>query len=78
MAARLRAAEREAIDDYTRWLIARDIEMTERYEDVHAAYVELGARVEDLEARSAMLDGVLGSRWWRLRDRLKHIARRPS
>jgi GT2 family glycosyltransferase len=73
MAERLRAAERKAIDGYTDWLIDRDIEMTDRYEDVHAAYLDLGARVEDLEARSSTLEHVLGTRWWRLRARARRL-----
>lgn len=64
---RLRAAERGVIDGYTRWLIDRDIEMTERYEATHAAYMELGDRVEALEERSRTLDAFLTSRRWRLR-----------
>ncbi|MBJ7354279.1 MAG: glycosyltransferase [Thermoleophilaceae bacterium] len=71
MADRLRAAERGIIDDYTRWLIDRDIEMTQRYEEAHAAYVELGERVADLEERSRTLDAILGGRWWRLRESLR-------
>jgi hypothetical protein len=36
---RLIAAERAVIDDYTRWLIERDREISERYEDAYAAYL---------------------------------------
>jgi hypothetical protein len=73
MADRLRAAEREVIDGYTRWLIDRDIEMTDRYEETHAAYLELGNRVEALEDRSKTLDAILGGRWWRLRQKLARV-----
>jgi len=73
MADRLRAAEREAIDGYTRWLIDRDIEMTERYEATHAAYLELSDRVDALEDRSSSLDAILSGRWWRLRQRLRRV-----
>ncbi|MGH2958902.1 MAG: glycosyltransferase family 2 protein [Solirubrobacterales bacterium] len=76
MADRLRAAEREIIDGYTRWLIDRDIEMTGRYEDVHAAYVTLGDRVEALEDRSKTLDAILAGRWWRLRQKLARLTGR--
>lgn len=73
MADRLRTAEREVIDAYTRWLIERDIEMTGRYEDLYAAYVALGGRVEDLEARSQELDAIRAGRWWRMRVTLKRL-----
>lgn len=73
MADRLRAAEREVIDGYTRWLIARETEMTERYEETHAAYLALGDRIEALEDRSRTLDAILGGRWWRLRQKLARI-----
>lgn len=73
MADRLRAAEREVTDGYTRWLIDRDIEMTGRYEEVHAAYLELGERVEDLEGRSKTLEAILNGRWWRLRENLRRF-----
>jgi GT2 family glycosyltransferase len=76
MADRLAAAEREVIDGYTRWLIARDIEMTARYDDVHDAYLALGARVETLEERSKMLEAILAGRWWRLRENLRRLLRR--
>jgi GT2 family glycosyltransferase len=73
IADRLRAAEREVIDGYTRWLIDRESEMTERYEETHAAYLELGDRVEALEDRSKTLDAILCGRWWRLRQKLARI-----
>jgi hypothetical protein len=73
MAERIRLAERIVIDDYTRWLIARDVEMTTRYEDVHSAYTDLGERVEQLEERSKALDRVLKTRWWRLRERARRL-----
>jgi GT2 family glycosyltransferase len=41
---RLIDAERAVIDDYTRWLIDRDTEMTARYEDAYAAYLAEAAR----------------------------------
>lgn len=50
IAERLVAAERVVIDDYTRWLIARDVEMTRRYEEAYAAYVEESARSTELRA----------------------------
>jgi GT2 family glycosyltransferase len=73
MANRLRAAEREVVDGYMRWLIDRETEMTERYEETHAAYLALGDRVEALEDRSRTLDAILGGRWWRLRQKLARI-----
>lgn len=75
MASRLRAAERDVIDGYMRWLIDREIEMTERYEETHAAYLALGDRVEVLEDRSKTLDAILAGRWWRLRQRLAKLTR---
>lgn len=76
MADRLRAAEREVIDGYTRWLIDREIEMTERYEEAHAAYLALGGRVEALEDRSRTLDSILAGRWWRWRQQIARIVGR--
>lgn len=76
MADRLRAAEREVIDGYTRWLIERDTEMTDRYEETHAAYVALGDRIGALEERSRTLDAIQDGRWWRLRLKFARIFRR--
>jgi GT2 family glycosyltransferase len=76
MAERLRAAELEIIDGYTRWLIDRDIEITERYEQTHAAYVELGERVADLEDRSALLARIQTRLGYRLRRKLARIVGR--
>jgi GT2 family glycosyltransferase len=73
MAARIRAAERVVIDEYTLWLIARDVEMTARYEELHEAYLALGDRVEDLEAQSSVLQTIYASRWWRLGARLRRL-----
>jgi GT2 family glycosyltransferase len=73
MAERLRAAEREVIDGYTRWLIARDIEMTDRYEELYDAYRTQSARAEVLESRSQTLDSIQAGRWWRLRERLAKL-----
>jgi GT2 family glycosyltransferase len=73
MAERIRAAERIVIDDYTRWLIARDVEMSARYDELHDAYVALGDRVEDLEDRSSTLEAIYAGRWWRLRVQLRRL-----
>lgn len=51
---RLVAAERVVIDDYTRWLIARDEEMTRRYEEAYDAYRTEAARSEALLAELAV------------------------
>jgi hypothetical protein len=74
MSNRLVAAEREVIDGYTRWLTARDVEMTQRYDETHDAYLALSDRVEHLEERSKMLEAILTGRWWRLREKLKRIS----
>lgn len=47
---RLIAAERVVIDEYTRWLIERDREMTRRWEETHQAYLTEAARSEALLA----------------------------
>jgi GT2 family glycosyltransferase len=61
---RLVAAERVVIDDYTRWLIERDSEMTRRYEEAYAAYRAEAARSEalltELEAAQRSENGLLG------------------
>ncbi len=50
---RLAATERAVIDEYTRWLIDRDIEMTARYEEAMAAYREESKKSAALRAEIA-------------------------
>ncbi len=50
---RLVAAERAVIDEYTRWLIDRDTEMTARYEEAMAAYREESEKSAALRAELA-------------------------
>lgn len=70
---RLRAAEQAVTDEYTRWLIARDAEISRRYDAVYAAYNELS---EKSEQQQRAFDLVIGSRWWRLGAGLRRLARR--
>ncbi|MBI2690334.1 MAG: glycosyltransferase [Solirubrobacterales bacterium] len=70
---RLRAAEKAVTDEYTRWLIARDAELSRLYDEVYAAYNELSERSEE---RQRAFDRVVSSRWWRLGARLRRLVRR--
>lgn len=63
--ARLAAAERSVLDEYTRWLIDRDIEMTARYEEVFAAYRAESEKSEALRAALARTPSKRLGRLWR-------------
>jgi hypothetical protein len=75
MSDRLGAAEREVIDGYTRWLIDRDDEITSRWEEVNAAYIQLSERSEEQQRE---LNAVLSSRWWKLGARLRRLTCRGA
>jgi GT2 family glycosyltransferase len=83
----LQSAERELIDDYLRWLIARDDEVSGHLATAHDALAhqrrdidDLTAAIEDLRRHnqelSTALDGLLNSRTWRLRTRVARIVGR--
>jgi hypothetical protein len=83
----LQSAERELIDDYLRWLIARDDEVSGHLATAHEALAhqrrdidDLTAAIEDLRRHnqelSTALDGLLNSRTWRLRTRVARIVGR--
>jgi GT2 family glycosyltransferase len=83
----LRAAERELVDDYLRWLILREKEVSDHVEAINEIIADqrgdiamLNTAVEDLRQEnqrlSSTLDAVLGSRTWRLRTRLARLAGR--
>jgi GT2 family glycosyltransferase len=83
----LQAAERELVDDYLRWLIGREKEVSDHVETINEILVDqrgdiamLNTAVEDLRREnqrlSSTLDAVLGSRTWRLRTRLARLAGR--
>lgn len=80
----LRAAERDLIDDYLRWLIVREKEVSDHIEAVNEIVADqrddiamLNTAVEDLreenERVAASLNGILNSRTWRLRSRLARL-----
>jgi GT2 family glycosyltransferase len=82
--AELRAAERELIDDYLRWLIVREEEVSDHIEAVNEIVADqrrdiemLNTAVGDLrqenERVAAALNGVVNSRTWRLRTRLARL-----
>jgi GT2 family glycosyltransferase len=83
----LRAAERDLVDDYLHWLIAREEKVSDHIEMLNELLAVrdrdvsmLNTAVEDLrresERLSSTLDGVLDSRTWRLRTRLTRLAGR--
>ncbi|HEU5063543.1 MAG TPA: glycosyltransferase [Solirubrobacterales bacterium] len=82
--AALRAAERELVDDYLRWLIVREAEVSDHVEmlsellaDKQGDVAMLNTAVEDLRQEngrlSSTLDAVLESRTWRTRTRLARL-----
>lgn len=83
----LRAAERDLIDDYLRWLIAREEKVSDHIEMLNEVLAVrdrdvamLNTAVEDLrgenERLSSTLDAVLSSATWRLRTRLARLTGR--
>lgn len=85
--AALRAAERDLVDDYLRWLIAREEKVSDHVEMLNEVLAVrdrdiamLNTAVEDLrqesERLSTTLDGVLNSTTWRLRSRLARLTGR--
>lgn len=84
----LHAAERDLVDDYLRWLIVREEEVSDHIEMVNEILADqrgdiamLNNAVEDLRAENARvaaaLKGVLNSRTWRARTRLGRLLGRP-
>lgn len=76
MAQRLADAQRSVIDDYTRWLIERDIEMTTRYEEAYAAYLAEARESERLRAELSSAGGAVDRRGSGLRAALRRIVPR--
>ncbi|HEV2791098.1 MAG TPA: glycosyltransferase [Solirubrobacterales bacterium] len=86
----LRATEGELIDDYLRWLIGREDEVSGHLATAHDALAHqrrdidrLNGAIEDLRRHnrelSAALDGLLNSRTWRLRTRAARLlGREPA
>ncbi|HEX5982598.1 MAG TPA: glycosyltransferase [Solirubrobacterales bacterium] len=80
----LRAAERELTDEYLRWLIGREDEVSGHLAEAHDALAHqrrdietLNQAIEDLRRHnqelSTTLDGLLTSRTWRLRTRAARL-----
>ncbi|HEX7280269.1 MAG TPA: glycosyltransferase [Solirubrobacterales bacterium] len=83
----LRKGEDELVEDYVRWLIEHEVEVTGHLAEAHAALAHqrrdidtLNAAIADLrqgnQQLSEVLEGVLSSRTWRLRTRLARLAGR--
>jgi GT2 family glycosyltransferase len=82
--AELRAAERELIDGYLRWLIVREEEVSDHIEGVNEILADQSGDIEMLntlvadlrqenERIAATMNGLLNSRTWRLRTRLARM-----
>lgn len=80
----LRTAERELTDEYLRWLIVREAEVTGHLTEAHAALAHqrrdidtLNDAIEELRRHNqelgTTLNGVLDSRTWRLRTRVARL-----
>lgn len=85
----LQNAERQLVDDYLRWLIAHEQEVTDHLNEAHAALAHqrrdiamLNAAVDDLREDnhrlSQTLEQIVNTRTWRLRTRARRLAPRAS
>lgn len=85
--AALRDAERELVEDYLRWLIEREREVSDHLAEAHDALAHQRRDIDTLNAAvaelrrgnqelSTVLDGIVNSRTWRTRTRLARLIRR--